>query len=168
MRGNWIRLGKVWASVWLAFRLVNYCWQYILCYRLQNIELLVYLVWLCARCRAREVSFTFRDLAEYFNVNTLAARYEQHDIMFIRNVNRNKVSSQFLLQKFPISVPTRQLRAQSLLAVSFARVNTVRMCTFNRIPNVCNAFLNANRDVDVWSSSLAEFRARVRRYVRGR
>ena len=127
-----------------------------------------FLVWLCARCRAREVSFTYRDLTEYFNVNTLAARYEQHDIMFIRNVHRNKVRSPFLLEKFPISVPTRQLRAQSLFAVSFARVNTVRMCTFNRIPNVCNAFLNANRDVDVWNSSLVEFRARVRRYVRGR
>ena len=57
------------------------------------------------------------------------------------------------------------LRTQSLFAVSFARVNTVRSYSFNRIPKVRNTFLEANRDVDVWESSMAEFRARAKLYV---
>ena len=124
-----------------------------------------FLVWLCARSHVRGVSFVYRDLTEHFKVNTLAARHEQHDIMFLRNIHRSKICSSFLLEKFPIHVPPRTLRTQSLFAVSFARVNTVRSCSFNRIPNVCNAFLEANRDVDVWESSMAEFRSRVKRYV---
>ena len=83
----------------------------------------------------------------------------------IRNIHRNKICSPFLLEKFPIYVPPRTLRTQSLFAVSFARVKTVRSCSFNPIPNVCNAFLEANRDVDVWESSVAEFRTRAKRYA---
>ena len=127
-----------------------------------------FLFWLCARCSVRGVPFTYRDLTEYFKVDTIAARHEQHDIMFIRNNHRHRTCSSFLLEKFPISVPARQLRTQSSFAVSFARVNTVRSCTFNRVPNACNTFLDQNRDLDVWVSGVAEFRARVRQYVRGR
>ena len=39
---------------------------------------------------------------------------------------------------------------------------------FNRVPNACNTFLDQNRDLDIWVSGMAEFRARVRQYVRGR
>lgn len=124
-----------------------------------------FLVWLSARCRVTGVPLSYRDLAVYFKVDTIAARYEQHDIMFIRNIHRHKICSPFLLEKFPISVPARQLRTQSLFAVSFARVNTVRSCTFNRIPNACNAFLDANRDMDIWGSGMTEFKARVKQYV---
>ena len=127
-----------------------------------------FLVWLCARCRVGRVSFDYCDLTAYFNVNTITARHKQHDIMFIRNIHRNRICSSFLLDKFPLAVPARQLRTQSLFAVSFARVNTVRTCAFNRIPNVCNAFLDANRDVDVWENSTAEFKAKVKQFVMGR
>lgn len=124
-----------------------------------------FLIWLSARCRAHRVSFTYRDLAMYFNVIPIASRHEQHDIMFIRNIHRHKVCSSFLLEKFAIAVPVRELRTQALFAVSFARVNTVRSCAFNRIPKVCNAFLNVNRDIDVWESNMAEFKSRVKTYV---
>ena len=127
-----------------------------------------FLVWLSARCRVQGVPFAYRDLAMHFNVSTIASRHEQHDIMFIRNIHRHRIRSSFLLEKFPIAVPVRQLRTQVLFAVSFARVNTVRSCTFNRIPNVCNAFLNTNRDIDVWESGMAEFKTRVKKYVKNR
>ena len=87
--------------------------------------------------------------------------------MFIRNVHRHRIDSQFLVEKFPIAVPSRQLRTQALFAVSFARVETVRSCAFNRIPKACNAFLDVNRDVDVWGSGAMEFRTRVKRHVMG-
>ena len=92
----------------------------------------------------------------------------QHDIMFIRNIHRNRICSSFLLEKFPISVPARLLRTQAIFAVSFARVNTVKSCTFNRIPKVCNTFLDANRELDIWESGIGEFKAKVREYVRSR
>ena len=126
-----------------------------------------FLTWLCARCRVRGVSFDYSDLTSHFKVNTITARHEQHDIMFIRNIHRNRVWSPFLLEMFPLAVPARPLRTQYLFAVTFARVNTVRSCVFNRIPKLCNAFLDANRDVDMWESSAAEFKARVKQHVIG-
>ena len=124
-----------------------------------------FLVWLCACCNVRGVSFAYPDLAAHFNVSTMAARFKQHDLMFIRNVHRHRIRCSFLLEKFPIAVPARQLRTQSVFAVSFARVNTVRTCAFNRIPGACNDFLDANRDLDIWESDMAEFRRRVKEYV---
>ena len=47
-------------------------------------------------------------------MNTLAARHEQHDIMFLRNIHRNKICPPFLFEKFPIYVPHRTLRTASV------------------------------------------------------
>ena len=52
--------------------------------------------------------------------------------------------------------------------VTFARVNTVKSCIFNRAPNACNAFLEANRDVDMWEYSAPEFKKRVTLHVTSR
>ena len=125
-------------------------------------------VWLCARCRVTGLSFSYQDLAVHFKVSTMRARFEQHDIMFIRNVHRHRICSSFLIDKFPLAAPVRQLINQRLFASSFARVNTVKTCIFNRAPSACNAFLDANRDVDVWESNALEFKKRVSVYVMGR
>ena len=52
-----------------------------------------FLFWLCARCSVRGVPFTYRDLTEYSKVDTIAARHEQHDIMFIRNIHRHRTQT---------------------------------------------------------------------------
>ena len=86
--------------------------------------------------------------------------------MFIRNVHRHKIRSPFLVEKFPLAVPARRLRNQCVFATSFARVNTVKSCVFNRAASACNAFLDANRDVDVWETSAPIFKKRVAWYVK--
>ena len=98
----------------------------------------------------------------------MQARFEQHDIMFIRNVHCHRICSSFLIDKFPLAVPARRLRSLCLFASSFAQVNTVKSCIFNRAPNACNAFLEANRDVDVWECSAPEYKKRVTLYVTSR
>ena len=54
---------------------------------------------------------------------------------------------------------------QTLFAVSFARVNTVRSCSFNGILNTFSAFLDANRDIDIWDTGMSKYRARVKQNV---
>ena len=126
-----------------------------------------FLVWVCARCRVHGMSLSYQDLAAHFGVSTLRARMQQHDLVFLRNVHRHRICSSFLVDKFPLAVPARRLRHQCLFARSFPRprVNTVKSCVFNRAPNACNSFLNANRDVDMWEGSAYEFKKRVAAYV---
>ena len=113
------------------------------------------------------VSLGYRDLVKHFGVDTVTARIQRFDILFIRDIHRQRIRSSFLLDVFPVSVPVRLLRHQSMFASSLARprVNTVKTSIFNRAPSNCNAFLDANRDVDIWRSSAGEFRSRVAAYV---
>ena len=127
-----------------------------------------FLMWLCVRCRVVGPSLQYEELAEFFGVSTLAARREQMDIMFIRNVHRHTIDSQFLVSQFPLAVPTRQLRNRAVFHIKYARVNTVKNGAFCRVPRVCNAFLDANRDVDVWHQSVYQFKKRVVTYVNER
>ena len=80
-----------------------------------------FLIWLCARCRVSEASFDYCDLTAYFKVNTITARHEQHDIMFIRNIHRNSVWSSFLLEMFS-SLYRPVNSAFSLCLLSHSRV----------------------------------------------
>ena len=125
-----------------------------------------FLMWLCVRCRIANVSLQYNDLLKYFGLCTLAARREQHDLMFIRNVHRHCVHSPFLLAQFPLNVPSRMLRNMIVFHVPYGRVNTVKCGLFCRIPKACNAFLDVNRDVDVWHYSAGEFKKQVTAYVR--
>ena len=127
-----------------------------------------FLIWLCARCRLADVTLGYDELIEFFGLSTLAARREQHDAMFLRNIHRHTIDSPFLLSKFPLVAPTRLLRNKSIFHVPYARVNTVKNGLFSRIPKVTNMFLAANRDVDVWLHSQLEYRNRVTAYVRSK
>ena len=127
-----------------------------------------FLSWLRSRCRITGIPLSYPELIRHFDVGTMQARFKQHDIMFIRNVHRHKIDSSFLLDKFPLSVPTRSLRNQRLFAGLFGRVNTVKNCIFNRAPESCNAFLDAHREVDMWECSAPVFRKRVVMYLKGR
>ena len=125
-------------------------------------------MWLCARCRIVGPSFQYDDLVDFFQMGTLAARREQMDLMFIRDVHRHKIDSPFLLFNLPLAVPARQLRNRALFYVMYARINTVRNGLFCRIPKACNTFLDINRNVDVWHQSASEFKKRVVLHVRDR
>ena len=124
-----------------------------------------FLLWLCGRCQLSGVSFEYDELLRYFDLTCLAARRKQHDLMFMRNVQNQRVDSSFLLDCFPLSVPVRNLRTQSLFHVSYARVGTVKSGMFCRLPQACNAFLDARRDVDMWGSSVGQYKKAILSFV---
>ena len=84
-----------------------------------------FLIWLCTRCRWTQEtktqqmypSSTYQDLLDHFGILTLAVRRKQQDIMLIRNIYNHAIHSSFLLSKFSLPVPTRQLRYQTLFHV---------------------------------------------------
>ena len=123
------------------------------------------LMWMCARCRVTGPKLQYEELMDFFGVGTLAARRKQLDIMFIRNVHRHVIDSPFLLSTFPLALPTRLLRTRILFNTPYARVNTVKYGLFCRISRSCNAFLDANRDIDVWLNSAAKLKKSVIAYV---
>ena len=127
-----------------------------------------FLIWLCSRCRLSDVSLEYDDLFRYFGLTTLAARRTQHDLMFIRNIQNQSVESSFLLECFPLAVPTRALRTRSLFHVPYARVGTIKSGMFCRLPLSCNAFLDTCRDIDVWNFSAGQFKKCVISYVKSR
>ena len=124
-----------------------------------------FLMWLCGRCRLSNVSFEYTELLRYFGLTSLAARRVQHDLMFMRKIQNQSVDSSFLLECFPLTVPTRTLRKRLLFHVPHGRVNTVQSGMFCRLPRSCNAFLDACRDVDVWVSSAGQYKTSVIAYV---
>ena len=120
-----------------------------------------FLIWLCARCRIQNVSFEYSGLLRHFGLASLSARRLQYDIIFIRNIHCHRIDSPFLLERFPLAVPPRELRNWCLFNVPYARVNTVRSSMFGRVPLVSNRFLNGNRDVDIWCTSFGDLKKRV-------
>ena len=125
-----------------------------------------FLMWLCGRTRDSGVSFEYDALLDHFRMAPLATRREQHDIMFIRNIHCQAIDSSFLLERFPLAVAPRQLRKRMLFHVPYARVNTIKSSAFCRLPNLCNAFLDSNRDVDLWHHTASSFKTRVIAHVR--
>ena len=128
-----------------------------------------FLTWLASRARGTDglstSSIEYRDLMDFFHVQSLASRRTQFDLMYIRNVFSGKVDSSFLLNCFSIHVPRRQTRDTSLFSVPFARVTTVKTGTFIRLPTQANAFIRQNPQVDFFSDTYRAFRSAVFAYV---
>ena len=126
-----------------------------------------FLMWLNAHCRNSSASLSYGDLLRHFRLTSASARRAQHDIMFIRNVFKGRISSSFLLQSFSLSVPGRATRQQArmLMAVPFARVNTVKESLFIRLPKQLNRFIQSHPTVDVFTDSFYCFRSQVKLYA---
>ena len=122
-----------------------------------------FMVWLCCRCRLTDVPLRYDALERRFSLEPLSKRRRQHDLMFVRNVHRHCIDSAYLLEHMPLAVPVRNTRRQGLFHVPYARVNMVKRGLFVRIPELCNGFLDTNRETDVWSTSAAEWRGAVRK-----
>ena len=112
-------------------------------------------------------SVDYKDLMQSFNVTSLAHRRLQYDIMFIYKVHSRKVDSPFLLESFPLHVPTRQTRTSShvLFHVPYARVEAVKRSVFVRAPHAINEFLSAC-PVDTFHDRAGVFQSAVKSYVR--
>ena len=128
-----------------------------------------FLIWLLCNTRSRSStpSFSYSELCQHFQIPTLAARREQHDLLFLKNILCNKLDTPSLLENFSLHVPTRSTRQKTLLNVPYSRVSTVQNGMFSRMPRTMNAFLN-DRSVsaDTFSDSHSAFRRQVLAYVR--
>ena len=126
-----------------------------------------FLMWLNAHCRNTSASLSYGDLLKHFKLTSVYARRAQHDIMFIRNIFKGRILSSFLLQAFSLSVPGRATRQQPsmLIAVPFARVNTVKEGLFVRLPRQLNRFLESLPAVDMFTYSHYCFRSEVKLYA---
>ena len=126
-----------------------------------------FLIWLNAHCRDRSASLSYADLLRHFRLTSVSARRAQHDIMFIRNVFKGRISSSFLLHSFSLNVPCRATRQQTntLLNVPFARVNTVKNGLFVRLPRQVNSFLEHVPVADMLDDGFYTFRSRVKQYA---
>ena len=125
-----------------------------------------FLIWLSARCRVKNVTLDYKNLLQHFGLASMAARRQQYDLMFIRNIHNQKIDSAILLESFPLAAPLRALRNPALFHVPHARVNTVKSGMFVRIPHLCNQFLNSVRTVDVFNSGLYAFKKHAIVYSR--
>ena len=128
-----------------------------------------FLIWLSSfkNTSNQPHSVDYKDLMQSFNVTSLAHRRLQYDIMFIYKVHSRKVDSPFLLESFPLHVPTRLTRTSShvLFHVPFARVETVKRSVFVRAPHAINVFLSAC-PVDTFHDRAGVFQSAVKSYVR--
>ena len=109
-----------------------------------------FLMWLNAHCRSRSSSLAYAELLSHFKLASVSARRIHHDLMFIRNVFKCKISSSLLLRSFAINVPCRYTRQlpHTLLAVPYARVNTVKEGLYVRLPKQVNRFIETCPDAD--------------------
>ena len=110
-------------------------------------------------------SLSYPDLLSHFNIRSLKARREQHDLMFVRNVFNERIDSPFLLQSFSLAAPARVSRHPVLLHVPFARVNTVRDSLFIRIPRATNAFIRDRCTADLFNDGFYSYRVQVVKYT---
>ena len=104
-------------------------------------------------------------LLQHYRISALSSRRVQHDILFIRNVFRQRIDSVFLLRSFTLSAPVRIGRQLSLFHVPHARVCTIRDGLFTRAPRLTNEYLRANPTSDLFYDSFSTVRTSVISYV---
>ena len=126
-----------------------------------------FMIWLASRARdVTAQSLGYRELLRTFDVPSLEARRLQYDLMFVRNVYGGSIDSSYLVECFPLHVPSRATRSISLFHAAYARVNTVKFGMFCRIPNETNEFLRKCPTVDVFNLSAFCFKTCVKRYLK--
>ena len=126
-----------------------------------------FLMWLLSHTSSRQAtSLSYQNLLHHFRLPSLNSRRTQHDLLFIRNVFRQKIDSAELLASFSLHTPTRSTRAHRLFSEPRARVTTVQSGLFCRLPRTANAFLNNTNNMGIFYDTLFSFKHCVIEYVR--
>jgi len=131
-----------------------------------------FLQWLyCyAHCNTAPLSIDYPDLLRAFDVTCLESRRQQYDIMFVCKVYKGHIDSSALLNCFPLYAAPKTTRiterTRGVMNVPFARVETVKRGIFVRTPSHVNELMFKCKDVDMFSDSLREFRAKVLAYIK--
>ena len=126
-----------------------------------------FLMWLAHRTGYTGSSLAYSDLLASYGMMHLGARRAHCDIMFLLKVFKSRISSSFLLECFKLCVPTRPARTMNrrLFDVPFARVNTVLLGLFVRIPRTVNNFLWFSPGSDVFYDTLGQLKKQSLAYV---
>ena len=125
-----------------------------------------FLIWLLSWTSSGYAhSLSYDCLLAHFKLPSLSSRRIQHDLLFLRNISRQKVDCQILLESFPLHVPARSTRNATLFAVPRARVRTVESGMFSRLAKSMNAFLRGTPAADVFNDSAGVFKNQVLRYI---
>ena len=125
-----------------------------------------FLMWLLSHTSSgRSPSLSYEILLRHFRLPSLNSRRTQHDIIFIRNIFRNKIDSSELLAAFSLHSPTRSTRTTRLFSEPRARVGTVQTGMFCRLPRAANAFFNHTTDADLFNDTFCAFKRYVVSYV---
>ena len=126
-----------------------------------------FLIWLSSKSVSltTEQSLSYQNLLETFKLQCMRDRFDQHDVMFLKNVFSARIDSPFLLACFPLRVPNRATRQRTLFYEEFARVETVKNGIFRRVVRRVNNLIISLPDVDFFTSSASSLKAILRRNI---
>ena len=115
-----------------------------------------YLIWLTVHPCICPKSLSYSSLLSAHSFNSLASKRWQHDLVFLSRLFNHQIDSTFLRSEFGLAVPVRSVRHRDLLAVPYARVDTVRNGLFCKLPREINEFLRENNQADLFSDLFSD------------
>ena len=125
-----------------------------------------FLMWLAVHTFGAPQNLDYNRLLLHFSLCSLSARRTQHDLTFLARLFKHKIDSPFLRSCFGLAVPPRHTRQLALFAVPFARVETIKMGAFCRLPREMNLFLQSFNYVDLFVDTLGSTRSYIFSYTR--
>ena len=125
-----------------------------------------FLMWLSAHIYGAPQNLEYSRLLSYFSLCSLSARRTQHDLVFLARIFKSQIDSSLLRSYFGLAAPSRPTRQFALFAVPYARVETIRMGLFCRLPKVMNEFLRHCIRVDIFDDSLHFIKSNIKKYVK--
>ena len=125
-----------------------------------------FVMWLSAHVYGAPQSLEYSRLLSHFSLCSLSVRRAQHDLMFLARIFKHKIDSSILRSYFGLAVPSRATRQLTLFAVPYARVDTVKLGMFCRLPRLMNVFLQRCPEADLFHDSLCSIRSCIIRYVK--
>ena len=124
-----------------------------------------FLIWLTVNSVTNSDSLSYENLLSAHSFTSLAARRVQHDLVYVARLFKHKIDSSSLRSHFGLAVPPRSVRRRDLLAVPFARVETIKNGLYCRVPRLANEFLRENNQLDLFTDSLATVRKTAKSYA---
>ena len=125
-----------------------------------------FLMWLSTHTFGAPQNLDYGRLLSHFSFCSLSARRTQHDLTFLARLFKNKIDSTFLRSCFGLAVPPRHTRQFALFGIPHARVETVKMGIFCRLPKEMNQFLRSFNDVDFFGDTLHSIRCDAKLYAK--
>ena len=125
-----------------------------------------FLIWLTVNSGIHSDSLSYSNLLSTFSFTSLSARRVQHDLVYVARLFKHKIDCTSLRSCFGLAVPPRSVRRRDLLAVPFARVETIKNGLFCRVPRLMNEFLRQNDQLDLFTDPLGRIKTSAKIHAR--